>query len=520
MSVYISSLPVYTGTAADLRWFIMNNSGETTTFKYSGYTSPYKIVGTNNSNNIYDTASMVGTFSSIVGGEVNQIQGGTHNFIGGGYNNILNSNTRNNYAIVGGANNVADGESGFGLTTGEYNNTQGRWGFVAGRSNTINANNAQFCLGWGNTMTGDNSDVLGIFSSYNNTLDVSSTQAATIIGSSNSQLRTRGVFGQHNGSTIFGSNTSFIKESSATNNKYSGSRVGIVLSIDCGIYNSNSSNYLDHNLILSSSASTIYDSSQSQIIGGINNTISGKTDVVMIGCSGRTATEDNTTYTENIKGFGYKYNFGGNNTVGGTDTYHFVVGKNNTLSNTASILNTGAFIFGENNSVTGGRMNGAFGYNNSVSGWDAWAFGDNHSVGGYYSVAFGNNTNVASNQSFGFGYGAYVGAEASFSFGENNDITAGESQVILGGKNSTISSSGKNNTILGGSGNTISSGSNVVMLGTSNRTNTTTDATFVENLVVFNYAALDFADDTAAAAGGVVLGQIYHNGGLMRIRIV
>jgi hypothetical protein len=44
-------------------------------------------------------------------------------------------------------------------------------------------------------------------------------------------------------------------------------------------------------------------------------------------------------------------------------------------------------------------------------------------------------------------------------------------------------------------------------------------STFVENLVVFNYAALDFADDTAAAAGGVVLGQVYHNLGALRIRI-
>jgi hypothetical protein len=35
----ISQLPIYSGTAADLRWFVMNDSGETTTFKFSGYTS-------------------------------------------------------------------------------------------------------------------------------------------------------------------------------------------------------------------------------------------------------------------------------------------------------------------------------------------------------------------------------------------------------------------------------------------------------------------------------------------------
>jgi hypothetical protein len=448
----ISQLPSYTGSAADLRWFVMNNSGETTTYKYSGYTSPFRkadgfnstisvyynpnvvpnkldmilggtgntmaatstytdglgnsivggannvmdlnspaggqhyghsIFGGNNNtlrwranasvntivggqgnlmdcyyggntiiggssntsqgsanntiigaqsstitggdrngiwggysqsvggpsdNNIYggfDNTITDGSYNSIVGGNTNTITDGDYNFIGGGQNNSINSNTRNNYAIVGGADNIADGESGFGLTTGQYNNTQGRWGFVAGRNNTINANNAQFCLGWANTMTGDNSDTLGIFGSYNNTLDVSSTQAATIIGSSNSQLRTRGSFSQHNGSTIFGSNASFIKESPSTNNKYSGSRTGIILSNESGIYNSNSSNYLDHNLILSSSASTIYDSSQSQIIGGINNTISGKTNVVMVGTSGRTATRNDATFVENLVVFNY-----------------------------------------------------------------------------------------------------------------------------------------------------------------------------------------------------------------------
>lgn len=33
------------------------------------------------------------------------------------------------------------------------------------------------------------------------------------------------------------------------------------------------------------------------------------------------------------------------------------------------------------------------------------------------------------------------------------------------------------------------------------------------------YAALDFANDTAAAAGGVPLGGIYHNAGALRVRV-
>jgi hypothetical protein len=94
-----------------------------------------------------------------------------------------------------------------------------------------------------------------------------------------------------------------------------------------------------------------------------------------------------------------------------------------------------------------------------------------------------------------------------------------EAVSILGGVNNGISGA-TNSTILQGSGSTVTSGStHVVMLGTKNRTNTRSDATFVENLVVFNYAALDFNNDASAAAGGVVLGQVYHNNGSLRIRI-
>jgi hypothetical protein len=39
----VSQLPLYSGTAADLRWFVMNNSGQTETFKFSGYTSPFIV---------------------------------------------------------------------------------------------------------------------------------------------------------------------------------------------------------------------------------------------------------------------------------------------------------------------------------------------------------------------------------------------------------------------------------------------------------------------------------------------
>jgi len=45
------------------------------------------------------------------------------------------------------------------------------------------------------------------------------------------------------------------------------------------------------------------------------------------------------------------------------------------------------------------------------------------------------------------------------------------------------------------------------------------DGTTVQNFAIANYASLNFADDTAAATGGVPLGGVYHNAGALRIRI-
>ena len=93
--------------------------------------------------------------------------------------------------------------------------------------------------------------------------------------------------------------------------------------------------------------------------------------------------------------------------------------------------------------------------------------------------------------------------------------------LIDNGKSNTIDSTGDYNTIINGVGNTISGAtSGATMLGCVNRTATRSNATFVENLVIPGYSSLNYADDTAAAAGGVVLGQVYHNAGALRIRIV
>ena len=253
-NVKISALPSYTGSAADLRWFVMNNSGENETFKYSGYTSPFKVFGANNSNNIYDTTAMAGTFSSIIGGQSNTMSStGSHNFIGGGQGNTLGANTTQSTIIAGFNNNIQATILGF--IGGTQDNTITSAGYtyvlVGGGYNTVNATNASA----GNAM----------YSSYfctDNTINDGST-----IGSSNnwfagSRNCAQSGYGKHNWIA----------------NSYSST---IVL-------NPSSDVYEWFNKIDSSSGSSINYSRQSQILGGVDNTIDQVANSVILGGSGNT----------------------------------------------------------------------------------------------------------------------------------------------------------------------------------------------------------------------------------------
>ena len=159
------------------------------------------------------------------------------------------------------------------------------------------------------------------------------------------------------------------------------------------------------------------------------------------------------------------------------------------------------------------------------------SIGLNCSVQGANAIGIGTQTRVYNNYATALNYQAEAHGEGSTAIGYQAPSRGigsvamgwglqpnGLYSVSIGGVSNTLTSDFS--TILGGSGNTITSLDHTAMIGCIDRTATTSGATFVENLVVFNYAALNFADDTAAAAGGVVLGQVYHDLGALRIRIV
>jgi hypothetical protein len=263
------------------------------------------------------------------------------------------------------------------------------------------------------------------------------------------------------------------------------------------------------------------------IFGGSGNYITGTTSgATIIGSSNITSIGKNDV----VIGYGNTtYQAGYYNSVIGGQNNSITGGNNSAIVGGGSNSSTGVFggIFGGSGNAQNGNAGVVLGgYNNTSNSFCGI-------MGGYINT---NNAEIGfihGNQSRIEGQtNGLIGAEQSkiFSSGYNtkhsfigggyfNVMTDSPRTTMLGGQNNTITNSA-DSSIIGGTGNTISGRTNVVMIGTSGRTATTNTATFVENLVVFNYAGLDYANDAAAEAGGVVLGQVYHHNGQLKIRIV
>jgi len=98
-----------------------------------------------------------------------------------------------------------------------------------------------------------------------------------------------------------------------------------------------------------------------------------------------------------------------------------------------------------------------------------------------------------------------------------SDIQSGNYNVIQGGTYNKITS-GSNSGVFGGNNNTCSHNNSVILAG-ANQSSLQTNEVVMPNARITNYASLNFSGDTAAAAGGVQLGQLYHDNGAVRIRI-
>lgn len=124
------------------------------------------------------------------------------------------------------------------------------------------------------------------------------------------------------------------------------------------------------------------------------------------------------------------------------------------------------------------------------------AVGRNSNATGLNSSAFGRNAS-ATNNAVAAGYNAVASGNESTAIGVNTDATASLS------------------TALGYNAQATAAGAVAIGEVTASTVNTTT----LKLLQIANYATMNFADDTAAATGGIPLGGVYHTSGALKIRI-
>jgi hypothetical protein len=263
----ISQLPSYTGSAADLRWFVMNNSGETTTYKYSGYSSQL-IPGTGSNSYRTPNATASGSNGLAIG----------YNAVSSGNNSIaIGSNSNGtSYPNVTGANSIGIGSSPQSIGPGILS---------IGIETNIQATNA-------GVVVGHNSQL------YNNGVVVgngcSSQSESIVIGNDSRGFGYRNINIGHS----IGFNTG--TESIAIGSGKSILNVGDY-EMMIGGQSTTMTGTGNHQALIGGHSNTIGGTtSYSTILGGKDNTITGGTYQVMLGTSGRTASADYTTYVENL----------------------------------------------------------------------------------------------------------------------------------------------------------------------------------------------------------------------------
>ena len=304
----ISQLPLWSGTARELRWFVMNNSGETETYKFSGY-SAQLIPGTGTSSYRTPDGTASGTNSIAVGNGAGasgtntisigngSIAGTSTIGIGNNLNAITNSSVAIGSALYSNGNfGVMIGNDLAGYTNcvviGGQSRATGSGGITIGMSNDNNAGVESSILGYNNKISNETyaSVLYDLGGSYNN------------IVASNSFIGFKTTNRNYN--SIFGGDSNIIIASGNSNTIIGG--VSNTTSGDTSntfIVNGNSLKSIKTgDVIINSSGNTITGTgTYKQLIGGSGNTISGSySGVSMINCFGRTATTDNATFVENL----------------------------------------------------------------------------------------------------------------------------------------------------------------------------------------------------------------------------
>lgn len=339
-----------------------------------------------------------------------------------------------------------------------------------------------------------------------------------------------------------GSTNVFIGKSAGTLNQIGNNNVYI------GTYSGYNSK-LSNNVMIGESAGFNNIMGQYNVFvgqqSGYNNKVSNNTFIGYQSGFANTSGSDNTfvgyqagnvnTVGDNNSFFGY--NSGRDNSVGENNTF---LGNFTGQTNTSGSFNT--FVgssAGQNhktavyNTFVGmnAGLNTGVGNENTFLGFQA----GNNNLSGSQNTLIGANANglsTFSNYVTAVGYGAaygvttgsnsvYLGNAAGryLSDGMTN-VTSNTNSVFIGTDSKSNLNAQSNQIVIGY--NAVSNGTNTVTIGNNDITDTYVKGTLRASTAILAQvsSSYNFADDTAAQAGGVPLGGLYHTSGSIKIRLV
>jgi hypothetical protein len=217
--------------------------------------------------------------------------------------------------------------------------------------------------------------------------------------------------------------------------------------------------------------------------------------------------------------------------------YSLAIGRACTVNSTAG-LTIGTF---SSNTATGSSV--VVGHSISCAGSESIVIGNTGATcnsAGSRSIAMGRTATVAANNSLAIGNYATIvaGASNSMSFTScavnvNEQRAVGGLMIVPGNYGCTTAAAATNSIVLGGASSQIERASNTgsIAIGYNTQANannavalgagvvaSTADTVTIKKLQMLDYATLNYADDTAAAAGGIPLGGVYHTAGVLKIR--
>ena len=170
------------------------------------------------------------------------------------------------------------------------------------------------------------------------------------------------------------------------------------------------------------------------------------------------------------------------------------------------------FIIARNCTIPSGQGNASVGASNITF---PTGQNDNVLLGRVSTIGAGTSNSIA----IGLVSNMYANCNDSVAIGRSAQVgtlTTGSTNSVAIGRDAKATQGG-NATAVGY--NSLAQASNATAIG-ANAIAANANWTATPQLELTNYATLNFADDAAAATGGVPLGGIYHNAGALRIRIV